>query len=66
MWSTTILHFYRWGCEVSSPDVSLHFLEPCIRMQTSTSWTIRSAQWMQKSAGTCSKSEFAPVFYHFC
>ncbi|XP_027412877.1 LOW QUALITY PROTEIN: multidrug resistance-associated protein 4-like [Bos indicus x Bos taurus] len=28
--------------------------EPCIRMQTSTSWTIRSAQWTQKSAGTCS------------
>ena len=48
-------------CEVSSPDVSLHFLEPCIRMQTSISWTIRSVQWMQKSAGTCSNSEFAHV-----
>ena len=33
-------------CEVSSPDISLCFLEPCIRTQTSTSWTIRSAQWM--------------------
>ena len=53
-------------CEVSSPDLSLHFLEPCIRMQTSTSWTICSAQWMQESAGTCSNSEFAPVFYHLC
>ena len=53
-------------CEVSSPDVSLRFLEPCIRTQTSTSWTIRSAQWMQESAGTCLNSEFAPVFYHVC
>ena len=53
-------------CEVSSPDVSLHFLEPCIRTQTSTSWMIRSAQQMQESAGTYLNSEFAPVFYHLC
>ena len=53
-------------CVVSSPDVSLRFLEPCIRTQTSTSWTIRSALWMQESAGTCSNSELAPVFYHLC
>ena len=44
---------------------SLYFLEPCIRMQTSTSWTIRSAQWTQESAGTCSNSEFGFVFCHF-
>ena len=49
-------------CKASSPDISLHFLEPCIRMQTSTSWTIHSVQWMQESAGTCSNSEFAHVF----
>ena len=49
-------------CEVCSPDISLHFLEPCIRMQTSTSWMIHSVQWMQESADTCSNSEFAPVF----
>ena len=53
-------------CKVSSPDVSLRFLEPCIRTQTSTSWMIRSVQWTQKSAGTCSNSEFAPIVYHFC
>ena len=53
-------------CDVSSPDVSVCFLEPCIRMQTSTSWMIRSAQWMQKSAGICLNSEFAPIFYHLC
>ena len=52
-------------CSVSS-YVSLCFLEPSIKMQTSTSWTIRSAQWMQESAGTCLNSEFAPVFYHVC
>ena len=52
-------------CEVCSPDICLRFLEPCIRMQTSTSWTIHSAQWTQKSAGTCSNSEFACVLYHF-
>ena len=49
-------------CVVSSPDVSLRFLELCIRMQTSTSWMIHSVQWMQESADTCSNSEFAPVF----
>ena len=53
-------------CEVSSPDVSLRFLEPCIRTQTSTSWMIRSVQWTQESAGTCLNCEFAPVFYHLC
>ena len=52
-------------CEVSSLDVSLHFLELCIRTQTSTSWMIRSAQWMQESAGTCLNSEFAPVLHHY-
>ena len=49
-------------CEVCSPDISLRFLEPCIRMQTSTSWMIHSVQWMQESADTCSNGEFAPVF----
>ena len=49
-------------CEVCSPDICLCFLEPCIRMQTSTSWMIHSVQWMQESADTCSNSEFAPVF----
>ena len=49
-----------------SPDVSLHFLEPCIRTRTSTSWTTRSAPSMQESAGTCLNSEFALVSCHFC
>ena len=52
-------------CDMPSPDISLCFLEPCIRTQTSTSWMIRSAQCTQKSAGTCSNSEFARVLYHF-
>ena len=56
----------RRKCEMSSPDISLHFLELCIRMQTSTFWTIRSAQWTQESAGTCSNSEFASIYYDLC
>ena len=51
---------------VSSSDIFLCFLELCIRMQTSTSWMICSAQWMQKSAGICLNSEFAPVSYDLC
>jgi len=49
-----------------NPDISLCFLEPCIRMQTSTSWTIHLAQWTQESAGICSNSEFASIFYDLC
>ena len=56
----------RRQCEVSSPDISLCFLEPCIRTQTSTSWTIRSAQWMQESADTCLNSKFVSIFYDLC
>ena len=48
-------------CKVSSLDISLCFLEPCIRMQTSTSWMIHSVQWTQESAGTCLNCEFGPV-----